>query len=240
VRTDFDRLRLAGLACLLASVAACGERSVNGEPVGDAAGSFPRWSLESTPELRVGADDKDGGLHQVMDAVQLPDGNIAIVNAGAHQVRIVGMDGRTVRTLGKRGGGPGEFQAPAWIGERGDTLVVADVIASRVSRFLLDGTFLGSWQFPPAAGMFPQVVGQYRDGTLLIAADEAAAARRPGVVRGQTALLRLRSDGSLIDTLAVVPSSEQFMVRTPDGRGVRVQSLPFGRRTVLAVRGDLV
>lgn len=201
---------------------------------------MPRWSLAPQPELRIGGEDGEGALYQVMDAVRLPDGRVAIVNAGAHQVRIVAPDGHTLRTVGREGSGPGEFQAPAWIGVRGDTAVVADVLASRVSRFLTDGTFVGSTPLDDAVGLFPQVIGQYPDGRLLVAADEAAAASRPGVVRGRTALLRLRSDGTLLDTLAVVPSSEQVVSRSADGRGIRVESLPFGRRTVLAMRDGIV
>ena len=243
VRADLrGRARhLAQLALLVVSAAACGERVDGAEQAPSASESLPAWSLSAQPEVRIGADDADGGLHQVMDALRLPDGRIAIVNAGGHQVRIVAPDGRTLRNVGREGSGPGEFRAPAWISARGDTLVVADILASRVSHFTGDGAFLRSAQFPEAAGLFPQVVGQYGDGTLVVAADEAAAAIRPGVVRGRTALLRLRPDGTLRDTLAVVPSSEQFVSRSGDGRGVRVESLPFGRRTVMAMRrGDVV
>lgn len=232
------RARQVVLIALLAWCSACGDRPARTEQ--EPGGVVPQWSLAPTPELRVGADDADGGLHQVMDAVRLPDGSFAIVNSGAHQVRIVGADGRTLRVLGREGNGPGEFQAPAWIGARGDTVVVADLLTSRVTRFSSAGALLGSAQFSEAAGFFPQVVGQYRDGTLLVSADEAAAANQPGVVRGRTALLRLRPDGTLIDTLAVVPSSEQFVSRSADGRGIKVESLPFGRRTVMAMRNDVL
>ena len=89
----------AVLIALLASGTACGERSAQTEQ--DPAGAMPQWALAAAPELRIGADDADGGLHQVMDAVRLPDGSFAILNAGAHQVRIVGADGRTMRVLGE-------------------------------------------------------------------------------------------------------------------------------------------
>ena len=230
--------RLAALALLAA--AACGDLTDRADARDAQGGKAPRWTLASSPELRIGAGDAQGGLHQVMSAVRLRDGSIAIANAGTSQVRIAAPDGRTLRSLGREGDGPGEFRVPAWIGARGDTLLVADMLASRVSRFAPDGAFLGSAPFPEAAGLFPQVVGQYRDGTLLVAADEAAAARRAGVVRGRTALLRLRPDGSLLDTLAVVPSSEQFASASPDARGIRIESLPFGRRTVMALHEDRV
>lgn len=223
---------------LVSAGAACADRAVDHRSDSDAG--LPRWSLASQPELRIGGDDGSAALYRVMDAVRLPDGRVAVVNAGGHQVRIVGPDGRTLRTLGQEGDGPGEFRAPVWIGVRGDTLLVADVIASRILRFLTDGTFLGAAQFDEAVGMFPQVVGQYGDGRLLVAADEGAATSSPGVVRGRTALLRLGTDGRLLDTLAVVPSSEQFVSRTDDGRGIQAESLPFGRRTVLAIHDDLV
>jgi hypothetical protein len=236
VRAD---ARCLGAAAVLLA-AACGERTAGAGQGNGAATAVAQWSLAATPELRIGGSDVDGGLHRVMGAVRLDDGSIAIANAGAHQVRVVAPDGRTVRNVGQEGDGPGEFQFPGWVGARGDTLVIADMVASRISRFGPDGKHLTSASFSPAAGLFPQVVGQYRDGTLLVVADEAAEARKPGVVRGRTVLLRLRPDGSLRDTLAVVPSSEQFATVSQDGRRFKVESLPFGRRTVVAIKSDVV
>lgn len=232
--------RALATAALVLVVCACGERTASAEQGGTADAAVAQWSLAGTPELRIGGTDADGGLHRVMDALRMRDGSIAIVNAGAHQVRVVAPDGVTLRNIGQEGNGPGEFQFPGWIGARGDTLVVADMLASRVSRFGPDGAHLESARFAEAAGLFPQVVGQYRDGTLLVAADEAVQARRSGVVRGRTALLRLRPDGTLLDTLTVVPSSDQFATTSPDGRRFKVESLPFGRRTVMAMHGDVL
>jgi hypothetical protein len=228
------------LAVLLGAGLACADRSAREGSSGNAAGTLPRWSLAPKADLTIGGGDGDEALYRVMDAVRLPDGRVAILNAGAHQVRVVAPDGRTLQAFGREGSGPGEFRAPTWIGMRGDTAVVADVRNSRLSRFLSDGTFVGSAPLDRAAGLFPQVVGQYGDGRLLVAADEDALTSRPGVVRGRTSLLRLRSDGTLIDTLAVVPASEQVVSRSADGRGIRIESLPFGRRTVLAMREDVV
>lgn len=198
-----------------------------------------RWSVAPAPELRIGGDDGKGALHRVMAALRLPDGSVAVANGGSQQVRIVAPDGRLLRTIGRKGGGPGEFQLPSWLGLRGDTLIVADILASRISRFALDGTYLGSVQIAPEAGHFPQIVGQYAHGTVLVAADEAAGGQK-GVIRGRTALLRLRRDGTLRATLAVVPSSDQFASVSDNGTRFKTQSLPFGRRTVFALRGDVL
>ncbi|HEX6370010.1 MAG TPA: hypothetical protein VF006_13905 [Longimicrobium sp.] len=225
---------------VLLATASCGERTASARQGEETDAAVAQWSLARAPELRIGGNDTDGGLHRVMDAVRLHDGTVAVANAGAHQIRVVAPDGRTLRDVGQEGHGPGEFQFPGWVGVRGDTLVVADMLASRVSRFTREGTHLESARFSEAAGLFPQVVGQYRDGTLLVAADEAVDSRKPGVVRGRTALLRLRPDGSLLDTLTLVPSSEQFATVSADGRRFKVESLPFGRRTVMALRNDVL
>lgn len=233
------RVCRALLALLLAAGSACADRDAPGSATSGEAGALPRWSLAPEPELRIGGGDGEGALYRVTDAVRLPDGRVAVVNAGAHQVRPVSPDGRTVGTFGREGDGPGEFRMPTWIGMRGDTVVVVDVMALRVSRFLADGSVAGTAPLDNAVGLFPQVVGHYPDGRLLVAADDDVASG-PGVARGRTALLRLRPDGTVVDTLAIVPSTEQFVSRSADGRGIKVESLPFGRRTVLAMRDDVV
>ncbi|MBB4635185.1 hypothetical protein [Longimicrobium terrae] len=94
---------------------------------------------------------------------------------------------------------------------------------------------------PEAVGTFPRMVGAYPDGSLLLASDAAAsntAEFKTGVRRERSALLRVSPAGALIGQVAEVPSTEQYASVSPDGRGFRLQSLPFGRRTVMAISGN--
>jgi len=235
------RTELRGTAALIAigfSLAACGgerAQAADAQPA-DAV----RWTLEPAPLVRIGADEGGQSLHRVAAATRLADGCIAVANGGSHHVRVFGTDGALIRDIGRVGDGPGEFRSLAWIGARGDTLVVWDIVASRISRFLSDGTFLTSVT-PQGVGMFAQVVDAYPDGSLLFYSDLADAdmsALTDGVRRGRAVLLRVSAGGALMDTVATVPATEQFVSRSEGGRGMRIETLPFGRRTVTTLSGD--
>lgn len=211
---------------------------------GDAARetAVPRWSLDPRPIVTIGTGQGAGALYNVTSATRLPDGRIAVADAGAQQVKLFGGRGEHLASLGRRGGGPGEFQVPMWVGSHADSILVWDSALERLTVFDTNGKFARSTQFPAVGGSFPSVVGGFADGTLLLAsgADQATAARERGAWRGRTALVRVTPGGRIIDTLATVPSQERYSYKSRDGTGLTVEDLPFGRRTVIAVYGHRV
>lgn len=100
------------------------------------AAQSSRVRVEATPILTVAATADDGALRfsAAAWATRLANGDIAIADLADGAVRLVTADGRTVRTLGQRGAGPGEYQAPIWIGRcSGDSIVVWDMVAARAT-----------------------------------------------------------------------------------------------------------
>lgn len=75
-------------------------------------------------------------------------GNVWIADRTLHHLLIVGPQGEILRTLGRAGGGPGEFRAPRGIGVRGAYAYVLDV-AHGVQRFEMDGTYVD--EYDPAS-----------------------------------------------------------------------------------------
>ena len=72
------------------------------------------------------------------------NGLLYVCDAAAHGIFVFDLDGRLVRRIGSRGGGPGQFNYPCHIAcEPEGTLVVADALNFRVQRFAPDGEFLG-------------------------------------------------------------------------------------------------
>jgi hypothetical protein len=69
-----------------------------------------------------------------------------IASEGA--VSIFGPDGAFVRTIGRKGQGPGEFEVAANHGLLGDTLWVSNWPTPRISRFLRDGTHITTVRTP--------------------------------------------------------------------------------------------
>ncbi len=91
-------------------------------------------------------------------------------NDGA--VSVFDPDGRFVRTIGRKGEGPGEFQVAAGHGLLGDTLWVINWPTPRVSRFLTNGTHIATSAMPVdyghAFGGPAGVSALLRDGRALI------------------------------------------------------------------------
>jgi hypothetical protein len=59
-------------------------------------------------------------------------------------VHVLSADGEFLRTIGRKGNGPGEFQVAAEHGLLGDTLWVRNWPTPRIARFLVDGTHIGT------------------------------------------------------------------------------------------------
>jgi hypothetical protein len=70
------------------------------------------------------------------------DGNLFVLDGGNQRVVVLGPDGGHLRTIGRRGGGPGEFLSPAAMAvTAGGELVVYDRGRRAYSVFEADGTF---------------------------------------------------------------------------------------------------
>jgi len=135
----------------LLALAACvaGDAPGAGHTVVDSAGiriveSFsPAWGepgrgIEPEPFLRIGEADAEGPYQVgiVADAALLSDGHIAVAESQAAELRIFDGEGRHVRTLGRKGEGPGEFQVPMSIFEYpGDSIAVFDAALYRTTIF---------------------------------------------------------------------------------------------------------
>jgi len=71
-------------------------------------------------------------------------GRIYVADYGQAQVTVFDNNGRYLRTIGRRGSGPGEFQNPMQIAVGpGDTLLVFDIGLRRLSKFAPDGAYVG-------------------------------------------------------------------------------------------------
>jgi hypothetical protein len=106
-------------------------------------GGLPVWSLEAEPILRIGVVDGDDAyqFYDVIDAHRRRDGSIAVLDR-SRAVRVFDSLGAHVWTAGGEGDGPGEFRYPQMVTEiSGDSLVVWDIRASRLSFFTPDGTW---------------------------------------------------------------------------------------------------
>jgi len=101
-------------------------------------------ALEGSPETMF-AD--------IVSIATRPDGSILVLDRQAREVREFDPEGRYVRTMGRQGSGPGEFQSPMAVRvDPSGRVLVMDGLARRVTVFSADGTLLTTW---PVATLRP-------------------------------------------------------------------------------------
>jgi hypothetical protein len=109
-------------------------------------------------DLWIGSrDDPRIGFSNIGSVALAGDGSLVVLERTERQVRIYDPgSGDLVRAWGRGGSGPGEFQAPSWMGARGDTVWVGDMGLGRLTVFSTAGELL---QTVPAQGVEVPVEG---------------------------------------------------------------------------------
>src|SRR5687768_2934188 len=90
------------------------------------------------PTVRIGTADGDSSevLFGAFSVDRTSDGRIVVANSGTSEVRIYDARGVHLRTMGRRGDGPGEFRALLRLGViRGDTILAYDWRHGRITWF---------------------------------------------------------------------------------------------------------
>ncbi|MBC7893997.1 MAG: hypothetical protein H7066_01205 [Cytophagaceae bacterium] len=108
-----------------------------------------RWTVEPRPLFKVGGAEGTGPteLAQVLGVARVADGRVVIANGGSTDLRVFSPAGAFVRSIGRKGLGPGEFDGIILMHRSADTLVVHDR-QSRLQIYTPDGTLLRSYTRP--------------------------------------------------------------------------------------------
>ena len=200
-----------------------------------------QWELVG-PVAEIGRAGID--LYRVRDAVSLGNGRIAIADAGNGRILLVSEDGGEILgTLGRTGDGPGEFRALSKLAARADTLIAYDIVARRLSSWLLDGT-------PVATYDVPMQTSDY-DGISVSALVSSTDALLTGIRRGEERPARGLYD-EMRDVLAFhAPTGEMRRIHTrlwtrvyfqvqSSGAGSGYRTPFLGTTYVLSIEGHLV
>ncbi|MBN2858184.1 MAG: 6-bladed beta-propeller [Candidatus Delongbacteria bacterium] len=75
------------------------------------------------------------------------EGNLYILDRTKYKVFKYDPKGSFIKSFGRQGQGPGEFIIPGTINVRKDTLYVTDIRSYKISKFNLDGEFLGDKKY---------------------------------------------------------------------------------------------
>ncbi|MDW7761218.1 MAG: 6-bladed beta-propeller [Acidobacteriota bacterium] len=164
---------------------------------------------ELREDLRIGSEsDPQQLFHTVLDVDADASGNIYVVDARNIRIQIFNSSGQYVRTVGRKGQGPGEFEYPFFIRldeEAGRMLVIDRWVTLKI--FDLNGRFHNSFVVGVMKKIFPCRNGHFL-AILQTASEDYLAYTQ--------ALCRIDSSGSIISKIAEHPFS-LFVERLSSG-----------------------
>ncbi|NIM51793.1 MAG: hypothetical protein GTN62_12635 [Gemmatimonadales bacterium] len=197
------------------------------------------WQVAEEPSLDIGTLDgaEPYQLFQVSGVARLPSGGIVVGNGGTRELRFFDASGRFLKAVGRKGGGPGEFEGLGALGiVGGDSIAVYDWNLHRVSVFDAAGNFGRSFTIQMSGGS-PFGLGPFDDGSWLFTTSFTFAPSRVSmVVRDTAAYYHFDRHGQLLDSIGRFPSWEYFVQGTE--QGAAAISLPFGRGRAAVVFGN--
>lgn len=196
--------------------------------------------VDPEPVFEIGGslDDPEDQLFRVADAVRLPDGRIAVANAGSNEIRIYDTRGGLETSFGREGEGPGEFRRIVSLHVLSpDSLAIFDRAQQRISIFSAGGELVDDVPVPQGDAGNSRDVIRLADGRWV-----SVHERLPEDVDGlwrKTARLVLRTRGlDPIRPLAELPA-ELWVTWTVDGRGM-TRGAPFWPLLTLDAIGSCV
>ncbi|MEJ2547648.1 MAG: hypothetical protein P8125_07490 [Gemmatimonadota bacterium] len=162
---------------------------------------------DGPPEYQFG---RIGGFEQ------LSDGRIVVADRMASQLRFFSPAGEHLLSIGKQGQGPKEF-GEGMLGilrGNGDTLLVTDYRNQQVHRIAPDGSWQASFSTRPDGGWWNSGWDVTPAGTIVSMFSPVQRPDQPPADTLDVVVVR-NLDGTLGDTLGVVPTSQSF--RFADG-----------------------
>lgn len=204
------------------------------------------WSLSPEPEFAIGAGHGDERyvFTDVRGVRRLPDGRIAVLDAGSNRVRLYGPSGVHLLDFGGEGDGPAEFRSSQYLGLDGDEFVVFEAIGGNRTWWSSEGRLLrasGAFTSEDRASGTLIMVGTMADGTAVGVRDGPSGlpAYDVGLNRRPWSVWTFDLTAQVSDSLLEVPGAEGMILETGPG-GTHHQRYVFGKYSVLAVSDDRV
>ena len=153
------------------------------------------------PMLSLGGPEATGPTQffRVQNVVFGPERRLWVADGQSSEIRIFNRDGSHHRTVGGRGGGPGEFMRLRLLAPvRSDTVLAWDDSNGRLTVFDDGGDFVRTQALWASEQPVPRAFGVYDDGTLLAQQPRIlkGALMEPGrLIRDSTQLVRVDFEG---------------------------------------------
>jgi 6-bladed beta-propeller protein len=183
----------------------------------------PVWgaNVRLVQELAIGQADgpQEYAFGRIYHAAPDRDGGFYLYDVNDSQIRHYDTRGRFTGLIGRKGGGPGEYQhVGGMMVDRSGSLVVFDPGARRITHFGPDGKVRR--EQTTTRGSFDAFVLDSADRMYFIVTAGGRMMEGPGV---QQQFLRLSPDGKVIDSLPIpiitnrTPIPQTFALSTSDG-----------------------
>lgn len=195
-----------------------------------------RWKIGREPRTVVGGLGASGPAEFQMIGVIRPidhDG-IVVADVMAAQIKMFDRRGTHVRTMGRRGRGPGEFGAIYGLWRIGDSLAGMDEVGM-MQLFTLDGDYVRTIPRPTARGFSVNRLGYLRNGSLIGHVIDPLEDAPLGPSTRFVTLLRIDPDGQQ-HTLGRFPGVH-LVRRSPTVPAINVI---YGPRFISAVLSDRI
>ena len=201
------------------------------------------WRVgEVETSIGVAAGAPEQQLFRVFDATRLSDGTVVIANSGTAELKFFDRDGNFIRSVGRAGGGPGEFSQAstirALVRRPGDSLLTWDVYGQKLSLFDPAGEFVRDARLSISGRMYFWR-GVFPDGTLLMALvnPDQPSEVQTGLLPRHIRLLSFSQTGDSLGVLGEYDESDWHMTRMERGAGLFMET-PFAREVTLGVAGE--
>ena len=170
------------------------------------AGDTIGWGVTATPTVDIGVHEGDPAYQffRISWVSRLPNGELAVVNAGSQEIRFYSADGTHTRSVGRAGDGPNEFRLPLGLmGRAQDSLTIWDLQTRRLTILSPEGEFVETTPVTERL-LNPNALGVMSDGSLVLL-DELFDIPEQGFAEIQMQVILHRPGSAMMDTLGQWP-----------------------------------
>lgn len=190
------------------------------------------WSVDATPIVSITGDNANGEplIGAAEGVTRLPNGDVLVADRGLFALRWFDAEGTLVRSVGREGKGPNEFEYIARLHRCGDSVFVNEIAKPQPWLvFSLDGSLARTFSFDS-----PQKISTYRTACnakqqFVHMGWEGPRELEPGRRRGVVPYWISGASGAATVALGDLPGSERLV--TPNGS----RPYPLGREPLLAI-----
>lgn len=197
-----------------------------------------QWTVEAEPAVEIGVVEGDlpYEFQRIAGAVRLTNGTFAVADGGTNEVRLFSADGTHLRSVGRTGEGPGEYEYIRALLSCGNDSIFAFDLNWQLKVYNLDGELARETTLlQPGVSRTPYNLNCSATGQFVVVGWGEQAFQRPiGFYQATSPVYVLDQNGDPILELGEFISSER--IGTPRGSGPH----PFGRAASFAISGDEV